>query len=133
MAESFEPQAKGLIDWYSERHNRDGERVRRLEIAQLGKVWVDPTILTGIYGWQGAWDGADDPDKPFKYRLYDKDHLQTEGAMTGGDSDTIAFTLLPPFWPDGDIHITGHVVVTGEIQIARLDINHVNGQVTVVF
>lgn len=131
MAESFEPTSKSLIDWLSERTNRDSNRIRDLEIARLGKVWVSVGQLTGIYTWQGTFDDAGGNYFPFSYRLFDKDHLQVKGTMTGGTSGTVGFTLLPPFWPSHDISIWGDVWITGVVKLAVIQIDSTNGECTI--
>lgn len=128
MANEFEPQSKNLVDWFAERTNRDGERVRQLEISRLGKVWIGPGKLTGIYGYQGTFIDAGSPYYPFEYRLFDRDHLQVRGTMTGGTSGTLGFTLLPPFWPTFDISIWGNIEVVADVKLAVIQVNHLNGQ-----
>lgn len=133
MAQEFEPQSKSLVDWLSERSNRLDDRTRNLEIARLGKVWIGPGKLTGIYGWQGTFDDAGAPYFPFEYRLFDRDHLQVRGTITGGTSGTVGFTLLPPFWPTFDISIWGNIEVAGTPQLCVIQVNHLNGQCTLNF
>lgn len=129
MANDFEPQSKSLVDWLSERTNRDGERVRRLEIARLGKVWIDPELMGSGYTFTSPWTHAGDPYKLFKYRLFDKDTLQVQGTVAGGTNGTKLTRLLPPFWPDLDIIIYGSVEVGATIEVAHLKVDHTNGDV----
>lgn len=134
MADAFEPQAKGLVDWFSERHNRDGERVRRLEIARLGKVWIPVGQMSGVYTWQNAFDDFGDPYDPFQYQLYDKDHLRVKGAIADtGASGSVGFTFLPPFWPTKDISIWGDIISGGTVLLAVIRVDHTNGEATINF
>jgi hypothetical protein len=133
MAQEFEPQSKSFADWLAERANRSDGRLTELEIAVLGKVWVSPGILTGIYAYQNGYGDAGGTERNFQYRLYDKDRLQFHGTLVAGTNNAVAFTLLPPFWPTvGDIHIIGTVLGTS-LTIARFDISSVNGQVSVTY
>lgn len=131
MAQEFEPTSKDLTDWLSERANRHDGRLTSLEVARLGKVWIEPSILTGIYGYQGTFDDAGDPYFKFAYRLFDRDHLQVRGTITGGTNGTVGFTLLPPFWPTFDISIWGNIEVTGDVLLAVIQVDHTNGQCTI--
>ena len=133
MANDFEPNSKSLIDWYSERANRHDLRLTNLEIARLGKVWIGPTMLTGIYGWQNGYDDAGDPYFPFQYRLFDKDHLQVRGTMVEGTNNTVGFTLLPPFWPSKNISIWGNVEESPYVRLATIHVNYLNGQATITY
>lgn len=127
MAESFEPTSKGLAEWLSERTNRDGDRIRQLEIARLGKVWIQPATFFNGYGQAGGDEGD------FQYRLYDKDRLQFEGTLVAGISGAHAFTLLEPFWPrNGNKHFVGMVLGTG-VTIARFDVMAADGKVYVTY
>lgn len=132
MAESFEPQAKSVVDWLSERTNRDGERVRKLEIARLGKVWIPVGQMTGIYTWQNGYADEGTPFDLFQYQLYDKDHLRVKGAIAdSGASGAVGFTFLPPFWPTKDISIWGDIISAGTVMLAVIRVNHTNGQATI--
>jgi len=129
MANNFEPKSKSVVDWLSERANRHNSRLTELEIARLGKVWIDPGILAGIYTWQNGFDSAGDPYYPFQYRLYDRDHLQVNGTISdSGPSGSLGFTLLPPFWPTKDQAVWGNVDVSGEVQLCVIRIVSSNGQ-----
>lgn len=134
MANRFPSDAKSVEDWFAERANRHESRLTQLEIARLGKVWIGPTILTGIYTWQNGFDDAGDPYFPFQYRLFDKDHLQVRGTIADtGTSGAVGFTLLPPFWPNKRISVWGDVDVAGTPQLAVLYIDPDTGQVTINF
>lgn len=133
MANQFEPKSKDLIDWVSERVNRDRTKLNNLQISQIGKVWITPSQLAAPYTLVAPWANAGAPDFPFQYRLFDKDHLQVRGTLTGGATNTLVTTLLPPFWPDKDIHIIGAVKAAGLYSQVLLSINSVNGQVTANF
>lgn len=134
MANKFPSDSKGTVEWLSERANRHDGRLTDLEIYKLGKVWIGPRLLAGIYTWQNAFDDAGDPFFPFEYRLFDKDHIQVRGAISdGGTTGTVGFTFLPPFWPVKDISIWGDIVVAGVVQLAVIRVNHVNGQATINF
>lgn len=127
MAQEFEPQSKSLVDWLSERTNRDGNRIRELEIARLGRVWITPENFVNGYGLAGG------TERDFQYRLYDKDRLQFHGTLVAGTNGMPAFTLLPPFWPTrGDIHIIG-TVLGASLTIARFDISSVDGVVSITY
>lgn len=131
MANNFEPQAKSVVDFLAERANRHNSRLTRLEVAQLGKVWISPGRLSGIYSWQNGFDSAGDPYFPFEYRLFDKDHLQVRGTIDAtGTSGLLGFTLLPPFWPTGRISVWGDIDVSGTVQLAVLYID-TNGETTI--
>lgn len=131
MANDFEPQSKSVVDWLSERANRHNGRLTSLEIAQIAKVWIDPNICEAAYTFKNNYGQAGDPYELFQYRLFNKDTLQIQGTMSSGTNGAIGFTLLPPFWPRRSITILGNVEVTGSIQIATLQIDYTNGDVTV--
>lgn len=131
MANNYEPKSKSIIDWLSERTNRDDERIRQLEISQISKIKIDPAICDPLYQFQNGYSQAGDPYELFTYSLFNIDWLKVDGTLSSGTNGTVAFTLLPPFWPRRNITLFGNVEVVGSVQIATMQIDYTNGEVTV--
>lgn len=132
MANNFEPTSKDVIDWLAERTNRDGNRINNLEIALIGKGWIDPSILDAPYSFTNGYMQVGGTEELFKYRMFAVDILNVVGTLGAGTDGAVAFTLLPPFWPAKDIHFVGNVLDTSVV-LARFDVEAATGEVRVTY
>lgn len=127
MAQEFEPQSKGLVDWLSENANRHNQRVDDLEKFSYTGVWIKPTLLNGF-----AAPSA--PKIPVHYRFDAKiDRLRFKGHVNGvgAVSGTVAFIIVPPFRKSYEVSaLTDMEVGASTFQVARIVIA-TNGEVKI--
>jgi hypothetical protein len=135
MANNFEPQAKSVVDFLAERANRHNSRLTKLEIARLGKVWINPALCNAPYQFQNGYTQVGGNEEPFRYRLFAIDLLNVIGTLGAGTNGAIAFRLLPPFIVNitKNLHFIGTVLDTPTFQSARFDIDAATGDVTVTY
>lgn len=126
MPASDKQPSNDFIPWLTERSQTAARGVHSLSNDPSVTGWIEPTLLNSYV----------DPPAPMttmRYRLHRlTNSLEFAGHIdaTGATTDTVAFILIQPYWPEYDISFLTDIYDGAAFSVARCFIDSANGEVT---
>ena len=118
-----------FIPWLTERSQTAARGVQSLDNDPTATGWIEPTLLNSFVA----------PPAPMtrvRYRLHRRmNDLEFAGHIdaTGATSNTVAFIIIQPFWPEYTISFLTDIYDGAAFGVARCSISSVNGEVTLIW
>lgn len=127
MALQNEPGEFDIVTWLATGHKQNARAIEEIRKHTFKGPWIKAVPENG-------WTFAGGTYEDVYYRYYGFEALEFKGHwMTTGASDTVAFTIIEPFWLPFDKSMINDVVTGTGFSTCRYFISSVDGTVTITY